>query len=224
MTQYRKDLLINDNYYHIFSRSIAKYVIFNNDQEYSRIINLISLLKYVDFDYSFSRFIILKSDQQLSIINKLKKQNKTFVEIIAYCIMPTHFHLILKQNTDFGIAKYMAKLLNSYSKYFNAIHNRVGPLWSGRFKNLKVTDDDQLLHLTRYIHLNPCSANIVNRPEHWEYSSYKEYINESDNRMCGFKDVINFELNQYKKFVENRKDYQQKISQIKNLLIDNYSG
>lgn len=224
MVQYRKDLLINNEYYHVFSRSIAKYVIFNNDSEYSRMINLINLLKYLHFDYSFSRFAKLSSDQKLLIINKLNEQDDTFVDIIAYCIMPTHFHLILKQNLDFGISKYMGKLLNSYSKYFNITHKRIGPLWSGRFHSVKVENDDQLLHLTRYLHLNPCSASLVNMPEDWIYSSYKEYINIFDNNICKYKNVIDIKPDEYQKFVNDRKDYQKNISQIKSLLLNDYTG
>ena len=224
MVQYRKEILANNEYYHIYSRSIAKYVIFNNEQEYSRMIGLIDILKYKNFSYSFSKFKELKSEQQLLIKDQLKKQNNVLVDIVAYCIMPTHIHLILKQNKDDGITKYMGKLLNSYSKYFNTNHKRIGPLWAGRFKNVRVQDDDHLLHLTRYIHLNPCSANLVNKPEYWNYSSYNEYINKVNNKICSYKNIISIKPNRYKSFVEDRKDYQVKLSQIKHFLIDNYTG
>ncbi len=227
MAQYRKDSLANDEYYHIFSRSIAKYIVFNNDQEYSRILDLINILRFRNFNYHYSQYKRFDNDRQNMIIKKLKLENDILVDITAYCIMPTHFHLILKQNKNNGITKYMGKLLNSYSKYFNTNHKRIGPLWSGRFKNIKVQDDNQLLHLTRYIHLNPCSANLVNRPKYWNYSSYKEYINPDINfikNICQYKNIINLDSKQYKKFVENRKDYYQKLSQIKHLLIDNYIG
>jgi putative transposase len=140
--------------------------------------------------------------------------------------MPTHIHLLLKQITDDGISKYMARVLNGYSRFFNIKHKRLGPLWSGRFKNVRVEDDEQFLHLTRYIHLNPTSAGIVEKPEEWENSSYIEYIRpkESQDSICNFKDLLQMTPKGYQKFVEDRKDYQKNISLIKHQMIDDYSG
>jgi putative transposase len=110
---------------------------------------------------------------QLAIKDSLQSENEQLVEVVAYCIMQTHFHLILKQVTEDGIAKFMGRILNGYSRYFNSLHSRVGPLWTGRFKNVLIRNDEHLLHLTRYIHLNPVSAGLVTKPEDWDYSSYK---------------------------------------------------
>lgn len=224
MAQYRKDLLTNNSYYHIYNRSIAKYIIFNNNQEYSRILGLIKILCFKDFNIQYSDFTRASLKTKNHIQKTLKEKSEKFVEIIAYCIMPTHFHLILKQNIDSGITKYIGKLLNSYSKFFNTIHKRSGPLWSGRFKNKKIENDEQLLHLTRYIHLNPTSAKLIDKPEDWNYSSYKEYLEKSKNKICNFNDVIKLNSGEYKKFVNSRKNIQQEISIIKNLLIENHSG
>jgi len=225
MAQYRKDVLANNSYYHIYNRSIAKFVIYNNQKEYGRMFDLISLIRFVDFNYKMSRFKELKEDKQNQIINILQLTGKTYVDIVAYCIMPTHFHLILKQNMDDGITKYMAKLLNSYTKYFNTKHNRKGPLWTTRFKNILIEDDEQLIHLTRYIHLNPTSAKLVNDPKDWLFSSYNEYLGNSKNDyICSYKQILDIKPDEYKKFVLDRISYQQDLSRIKKLIIENYSG
>lgn len=224
MSQSRKDSLVNNEYYHIFSRSIAGYKIFNNHQEYDRMLELINLLKYQDFTYQYSQFRRMSVDDQELVLNKINLKSKQLVIIVAYCLMPTHLHLILRQETDYGITKYMSKVLNSYSKYFNTIHKRTGPLWASRFKNVRVDDDEQLLHLTRYIHLNPCSIGLTNDPKDWDYSSYNEYINPDKNIFCSFNDIIELNPKEYCKFVNDRKDYQQQISLIKNVIIDEYSG
>ena len=224
MSQYRKDILANNEYYHIYNRSIAKYIIFNNAQEYSRMLELINILLFKNFNYQYSQFKKFSQNNQKEIIDKLKIQNDTLVDIICYCVMPTHFHLLLKQNVDHGITKYIGKLSNSYSKYFNTIHQRSGPLWASRFKNIRVEDDKQLLHLTRYIHLNPASAGLVNNAQDWKYSTYGEFLGKSQNKICKFKDIIDMDYIEYKKFVDDRKNYQQQLSQIKNLVIDNYTG
>ncbi|MCL5407454.1 MAG: transposase [Patescibacteria group bacterium] len=224
--QYRKDLLVNDHYYHIFSRSIAQYIVFNNTEEYSRMIEILKLYCYLDFCHKYSRFINFEEARKNAIIEDLEKNSPVFIEIIAYCIMPTHLHLVLKQITNHGISNYIAKVLNSYSRYFNLNHKRMGPLWAGRFKSVLVLNDEQLLHLTRYIHLNPTSAGVVKSLQDWQFSSYLEYIDseEKKEKICSYNDLFDFSPKEYKKFVSERKSYQRKLSHIKNLLIDNYTG
>lgn len=217
----RKDPLVNGQYYHIINRSIAKYIVFNDAQDYSRIIELIDLCRYSDFLYKYSIFLELTDQYQNQFISRLKITSLKLVDIIAYCIMPTHIHLILKQNVDGGISKYMAKVFNSYTRYFNIRHQRKGPLWEGRFKNILVKDDEQMLHLTRYIHLNPTSAGLVKKPEDWQFSSYYEYINDiKGSTICDFKTIIDMKPKQYKNFVHDRIDYQKKLFLIKKLLLD----
>ncbi|OGY24653.1 MAG: hypothetical protein A2Y57_00845 [Candidatus Woykebacteria bacterium RBG_13_40_7b] len=222
--QIRKDSLVNDQYYHVFSRSIAKFVVFNDTQEFSRMQDILKLYRYFNFDYKYSRFMKLDPDSQLKIENFLEKENSLLVEIVAYCLMPTHIHLILKQVQNKGISHFMAKILNSYSRYFNLTHKRIGPLWAGRFKSVLILTDDQLLHLTRYIHLNPTSANLVKKSEKWPFSSYQEYINRKKKGFCNFSDVVPLSASSYKKFVSDRVSYQKELSIIKRIIIDNYTG
>jgi len=222
---FRKDPLVNGHFYHIINRSIAKYIVFNNEHDYSRFIELIDLYRFEEFTYKYSDYLKLTDQFRTIITDQIKTKSPKLVDIVAYCLMPTHIHLLLKQTEDGGISKYMAKVLNSYSRHFNILHQRKGPLWEGRFKSILVSNDDQMLHLTRYIHLNPTSAGIVKKPEDWQYSSYHEYIdNKKEDTICDFESIINMNPKQYSKFVLDRKDYQRKLSQIKNLLLDNYSG
>ena len=95
-----------------------------------------------------------------------------------------------------------------------------------RFKSVLVSKDEQLLHLTRYIHLNPTSAGLVKYPEKWSFSSYNEYINntETQGKICKFDNLFSISPKEYKKFVSDRKLYQKEISRIKKLLIEDYTG
>lgn len=224
MTQYRKDPLQNNQVYHIYSRSISKYTIFNDKKEFNRMCQLINFYRYRDFSYKLSQFNDLSATMQKQVIGDLKINKDLFAEVIAYCLMPTHIHLILMQKSKNGIEKFMAKILNSYSRYFNTKHGRIGPLWSTRFKSLLIKDDEQLLHLTRYLHLNPTSAGLANKPEDWEYSSYKEYLDHSGCGLCNYDALINFQPKQYRKFVNDRKSYQRDLSIIKSLLFEDYAG
>jgi len=223
--QYRKDPLVSGQFYHVFNRSISGYVLFNNDIEFSRILRLLELCRFEDFTYKYSAFIDLSLEMQANIIKNLRLQSNRLVDIVAFCIMPTHIHLLLKQTNEGGISKYMGRVLNGYSKYFNTNHKRTGPLWTGRFKSVLVKSDEQLLHLTRYIHLNPFSAGIVGNTEDWKYSSYIYYVDKNINSMlCDFEGLFNIEASQYRKFVNDRKSYQRDLSIIKSQLIDEYYG
>jgi putative transposase len=219
----RKYPLVNGHYYHIISRSIAKFEIFRAQTDCRRLMQILDLYRYSDFGYKFSNFLVLNKNIQQDYIESIKDGPKS-VEIVAYCLMPTHIHLILQQNNDNGITKYLTKTLNGFTRFFNLRHHRKGPLWESHFKSILVNTDEQLLHLTRYIHLNPTSAGLVKKPEEWQFSSYNEYLGKISNCLCWWQDVINLDPKKYKKFINSRISYQKELSKIKSLLIEDYTG
>ncbi|TSC92138.1 MAG: putative transposase [Candidatus Berkelbacteria bacterium Licking1014_85] len=219
-----RNILTSGEYYHIFNRSIAGFKIFNDNSGYKRFIDTFTYYQIDDRPCKLSAL----SNLSISLINEIlenKNPQDRLVTIISFCLMPTHFHLLLEQDKDNGIVKFMRLIENSYSRYFNILHKRKGPLWEGRFKSVHVDSDEQLLHLTRYIHLNPTSDRLVHKPDNWAFSSYKEYIYDNvDKNICDFKNIIDLSPKQYKEFVNDRKKYQQELSTIKAQLIDYYSG
>lgn len=220
----RKIPIVGEHYYHIFNRSISQYRIFNDTGDYTRMLDIISLFRFKNFKQSFSHFIELTIDSQLKIKNDLEKSSQKLVEIVAYCLMPTHFHLILKQIMDGGIVNFISRISNSHTRYFNTLHGRKGPLWEGHFSNVLIDTDELILHITRYLHLNAVTAKIVDRPEDWLYSSYNEYIARPNTKgICNFRDVIDITPLKYKKFINDQIGYQRELSKIKHLLIDNHS-
>jgi putative transposase len=96
------------------------------------------------------------------------------VDVVAYCLMPNHYHLLVYLRSK-HLSQAMKSLSLSYTKAINKRFNRVGGLFQGRFQKIQVTDTEYLVHLIRYIHLNPVKANLVAQPEEWEFSSYLEY-------------------------------------------------
>ena len=125
--------------------------------------------------------------------------------LVAYCLMPNHFHLLLKQNTDLSITKLVSKVCTSYSKYFNKKHQRVGSLFQDKFKAEHVNKNEYLLWLSAYIHLNPRVANLTKNYHGWEWSSYPEYLNLPSENICK-KEIILGQLDgikNYKKMVED---------------------
>lgn len=220
----RKEELATDEIHHIFSRSIANYIIFNNSSEYERMLNTIRFYQVKVQLASFSIFARSPYVQKVGLLNAIEsigKNAENMVQIIAYCIMPTHIHFILKQLQDNGISIFMGNVLNSYSRYFNTFHGRKGPLWESKFQNVRVGNDEQLLHLTRYIHLNPVTAFLVDKPEEWNFSSYLEYIGkQTESRLCRFKDILEIDPKIYRGFVRERANYQRELAKIKKLIIE----
>ena len=98
------------------------------------------------------------------------------LDVLAYCLMPNHYHFLVKLRSPHLSARMQAFSL-SYTKAINRRHGRCGSLFQGRFRAIEVNSDAYLLHLTRYIHLNPVKAKLVELPEDWEFSSYREYVN-----------------------------------------------
>ena len=128
------------------------------------------------------RDIFVKFSDYKRFISKLNEYRIAHqVSIICYCLLSNHFHLLVRQNTDKSVSSFMHRLTVSYSMYFNKRYNRVGHLFQGNFKAKLIDKDEYLLHLSRYIHLNPCRSSISPLGlENYPWSSYLEYINKND--------------------------------------------
>ena len=219
---YRKIPLVKEEIYHIYTRSIAGFKIFNSEKAFRRMLEAIDFYSIENPPCKYSLFL-KRNEKSINGDNTFQPDHtKKIVRIFAYCLMPTHIHLIVKQFINNGISLFLNLILKSYSKYFNAKYNRKGPLWEGRFKNVLVETNEQFLHLTRYIHLNPTSASLVSKPEDWEFSSYREYIGwvKEDKKICDFSHYLDMDFAAYKKFVEDHIDYQRKLEQIKHLTLE----
>ena len=220
---YRKVPLVEGEVYHIFTKSIADFKIFNTDKDFKRMLETVAFYVEKGLSCKFSLFAKRQTQPNFKpVLQRHKTDVKKIVRILAYCIMPTHIHLILEQLEENGISRFINLVLKSYSKYFNLKHRRKGPLWEGRFKNVLVESDEQLLHLTRYTHLNPVTAFLVNDPQDWLFSSYREYIGlcEKEKSICDFSDRLNVDKSSYKEFVNDQIGYQRALAKIKDLAIE----
>lgn len=137
-------------YYHIYNRGVDKRIIFNNRKDYQR---FIKLLYYANDARSLDN---LNIDFTRGLpYGNLEDERDVLADIGAYCLMPNHFHLLIKEKEEFGISRFIHKIATSYSMYFNKLNERSGRLFQGPYKAKHVDDDQYLKYLYAYIHLNP---------------------------------------------------------------------
>ena len=216
----RKIPLVTGETYHVLSKSIAGYKIFKNKKDRERIKALFKYYQTEKTSFKFSVFFDAKNKQKFYQRHLVSKEK--LVEIICYCIMPTHIHLVLRQLRKDGIVKYMHKILDSYSHYFNIKTERKGPLWESRFDNILIETDEQLAHVTRYIQLNPATAHLVDKPQDWPFSSYQEFLGqiEESQQLCNYSELMHIEPENYQEFVNSQIDYQRELADIKRLFLE----
>lgn len=149
----RKDPFVTGEYYHIYNRGVDKRIIFKSQRDYERFIMLLYLS---NSEVSIRLNELFKRDHK--IFNEILSLEKgtPIVSIGAWCLMNNHFHILIKQEVDEGITKFMKKLSTGYSMYFNIKYERTGALFGGPFKSKLIGDDDNYMRqLFAYVHLNP---------------------------------------------------------------------
>jgi putative transposase len=205
-------------YYHIYNRGVEKRNIFLDDQDFKVFLGYIKV--YLEKDTLQGQAL----QEHVPPSKKLKNYNDQ-IQLLAYCLMPNHFHFFVKQNTDRGIAEFMQSLVLKYVLYFNKKYKRVGSLFQGRYKSVLVTNDDQYTYITKYIHRNPLDI-LPARPglaglDNYKYSSYGNYLGQFKQSWVKTEDVLSYfsknnPRNSYRAFVEETGD----ISMIYDQMID----
>lgn len=217
----RETPLITEEIYHVFNKGIADQNVFLNQADYDRAQDSLFYYKHITPPIKYSRLFSLHKDDRQTLLEQLEKAKENLVDLIAYCFMPNHFHLLVKQLIDRGISKYLSNYCNSYTRYFNTKRERTGPLFQGKFKAVLITNNEQLLHVSRYIHLNPYSSGIVKTIEdlkNYPYSSLTKLSTskvESKIVLEQFKNV-----DDYRKFVFDNADYQKSLEIIKHQALE----
>ncbi len=209
-------------YYHIFNRGVNKQLIFHDNRDRARFLFLILYFQSPVAIYNIGRFIGSFVKHSVFNFEKEKKEIITgrFVELTSFCLMPNHFHLIVKEIEENGIARYMQRVLNSYTKYYNVKYNKSGHLLQGPYKAVHVENNNQLLYLSAYIHRNPREIKKwANKECDYLWSSYQDFINK--NRFEGLIvfDIIGeqfTEKGEYKEFVQTStaKKFKEKLDWI----------
>lgn len=223
---YRKTVFAQGETYHIYNRGVAGLPIFHSSTHYSRFLQLIDYYRFANVPTSFSRLKNLPLEERNLILDNLKKENNLQVEILAFCLMPNHFHLLLKQLTEKGTTNFISNVQNGYAKYINIKEERAGPLFQSAFKGVRIETEEQLLHVSRYIHLNPSTAYLVKIEKLTEYpwSSLIDYVENTDQKFAFVNTALILSFfksrGKYKEFVFNNAEYQRELANIKHLIFE----
>jgi putative transposase len=194
----RKTPLVDEEIYHIYNRGVDKRNIFSDKLDLERFFK--SMLEFNVIEPIGSIFELSKKLKSKKVGHRMSN-SEPLVEFVFYCLNPNHYHFGIKQVAEKGIEKFMQRLGNGYTKYFNARYKRSGVLFQGKFKSVHVDENDYLLHLSAYVNLNNRLSGTAK--EHLSKSSWEEYIGESNDNFCKGKNIVveQFkDVNSYKKF------------------------
>src|SRR3989344_4694834 len=182
-------------YYHIFNRGNGKMDIFIDEDDYRIFVHRIREAVYA---------LPSRSKEAKGHRGRTQLPEGAFT-LIAYCLMPNHYHLLIRQETKLPLSALMLKVRSGYGKYFNKKYDRVGSLFQDQFKAVHINTDTSLKHLSAYIHQNPTVAGLVERAEEWPYSSYRKYMSESTAGSLSSPEILLSEFkdrDKYKEYVE----------------------
>lgn len=219
----RRDIFTNGKIYHLYNKTIDDKRIFISSKNAQRYLSLISYYRSQKATLRYSHFKELEQTLKRKMLRELSFKKYFKVNILSYCLMPTHFHLLVKQFKNSGIVRFITDVTNAFTRYFNVKHKRKGPLFLTQFKSRIIRSREQLIHVSRYIHLNPYSSGIVKNIHQlpsYPWSSYPDFLYEKDKFLCDTSIILD-EFNQdrikYKSFVTSNANYQQTLENIKYL-------
>ena len=206
----RKIKFSEGEYYHIYNRGVDKRDIYMDKYDYERFVLLL-------FYANMSNPVHIQRLYGQGL--PLTRQGETLTDIGVWCLMPNHFHLLLREKSEGGLSKFLSKLQTGYSMYFNKKHERSGALFQGSFKAEHVDKDEYLKYLYSYIHLNPIKLiqpDWKNRGiedaekakaylRDYKYSSYLDYLEENRNQ----KVILNNK--NFPEYFLNAKDFQKDV-------------
>ena len=192
-----------ESYYHVYNRGVNKRKIFVDIEDY----------KF--FSALFGRHLGPKPTQDAKGREYLWMRKD--IEVLAYCWMPNHFHLLVYQQEERDLLRLMMSVCTAYTMYFNKKYKRRGPLFENNYRASLISEDIYLQHISRYIHLNPKSYKS------WSYSSYKDYVGQPQKEWLNPARILELfgSKKQYARFVAEYQETHDELDIIKHELADN---
>ena len=238
----KKPEFVNNEVYHIYNRGVEKRDVFLNNQDYFRFIN--NLVEFNDIKPTLPsniRYLIRNPKAitpqclEVQLLN-IDKSSKPLIEILAFCLMTNHYHLLVRQLVDNGTVKFMQKLGTGYTNYFNQKNERVGSLFQGRFKAVLISTEKHFRYMPLYIHLNPLDLiapewrekklNNFNKAmdflESYRWSSYLDYIGNKNFPLITQREYFLEVAGGLKKFKKYTNDFMatMELEEIQDLILE----
>src|SRR3989338_4749073 len=181
-----------DCFYHIYNRGNGKMKVFLDPQDYGNFLKRLRLALGVSESQKGRPFLGEKGAPFSEPLQgpQIKPFSPNTFTLLAYCLMPNHFHFFIRQNTDIPISKLFLKICTSYSMYFNRRYKHVGHVFQDRFKAASVDSDSYFNRISVYIHANPKAAGLVEDLDDWSYSSYLDYVGKRKGNLCDTRLVL----------------------------------
>lgn len=186
----KRPTFTNGYIYHIYNRGVEKRKVFIDDRDFLRFV-----VALYEFNDSHPIFNVGRNFFQQPIEVRLQSKRKNqLVEILAFCLMPNHYHIVMRQKAENGITEFMRKIGTGYTNYFNLKYSRVGHLFQGKFKAVLLEQEAHFIHLPHYVHLNPLDlfqpawrergvenvAAALDFLKTYRWSSFLDYIGSSN--------------------------------------------
>lgn len=191
---------LEDSFYHVYGRGHSKGVIYRDDEDYAVFLNL------------FKRY--LSNEPVRDKKGREYPWLSNDIELLAFCLMPNHFHALIYQHKPHAITDLFKPLVTTYAMYFNKKYKLKGPVFQSRFKASLVTSDEYLLHISRYLHLNPKNYRA------WPFSSLPYYLGRKTSEWCDPSRILSLfdNVKDYERFVGDYEDHKKMLDEIKSEL------
>ena len=205
----RKTVFANEQYYHLYNRGVDKREVFLDEEDFLRFLTCLREFNRQEAIGSlYEKNLREKRNGSSAPIRGAELPGPALVEIVAYCLNPNHYHLILKQNSEKGIERFMHKLSTGYTNYFNKKYKRSGALFQGRFKAIHIDSNEYLLHLSVYVNRNyfihgydeskileakPPRGGLASKisQNEWKYCSAPDYLGKRLGTLCKKEIILN---------------------------------
>lgn len=222
----RNHIFTEGAYYHIYSKTIDGKRPFDSSRNSQIFLHMMWFYRAQKVGVSHSRFLGLPPTSQSIFIPTINDPEKSNVTVLAYCLMPTHYHMLIREKKKGGVSAYMSKVQNAFTRFYNLKSRRSGQLFRGRFKSKPIGSEEIFRHIARYIHLNPYSSQVVRKMDElktYPSSSMRELFVSDKLKSTLTTDVdllLSFfgdKVSNYLKFVKDQADYQRTLEHCKSI-------